>query len=154
MRDLDSFDRRLLDLVQIDAARTAESLAESVGLSPSAVQRRLKRLRDDGVIVATVAVVDPRKVGRPGFYIVALEVERERPELIAALRTWLTAEERVQQAFYVTGSADFVLVVTAPGVEEYEELMSRLLAENANVRRYTTNVALGVHKRGLAIPVG
>ena len=56
--DLDRLDRQLLNLVQADSAQTAEQLAEHVGLSPSAIQRRLKRLREQGVIARDVAGVD------------------------------------------------------------------------------------------------
>jgi DNA-binding Lrp family transcriptional regulator len=148
---IDAFDRAILQIVQLDASLTADALAERVGLSASAVQRRLKRLEADGVIVARIAVVDPAKVGRPTFFVVALEVERERPELLERLRQWLVATEQVQQVFYVTGSADFILVVTAPDVEAYDRLMGRLMAENPNVRRFTTNVALGIPKRTLLV---
>jgi len=151
--ELDRFDRQLLNLVQEDAGQTAERLAEQVALSPSAIQRRLRRLREEGVIARDSAIVDPRKVGRPTFFIVSLQVERERPELLTQLRKWLAAQEHIQQAFYVTGEADFVLVITAPDTETYDALMSRLVSENPNVRRFTTNVALSLVKRGLTIPI-
>lgn len=151
--NLDRFDRQLLNLVQEDASRTAEQLAAEVSLSVSAIQRRLKRLRETGIIQRDIAVVDPKQVGRPTFFIVALDVERERPELLAQLRRWLENEPMIQQAFYITGGSDFVLIVTAPDVDAYDTLMSRLIADNTNVRRFTTNVALGVIKRGLVIPV-
>ena len=151
--ELDRFDRQLLNLVQEDAGQTAERLAEQVALSPSAIQRRLRRLRELGVISRDSAIVDPRKVGRPTFFIVSLQVERERPELLAQLRKWLAAQEHIQQAFYVTGEADFVLVITAPDTETYDALMSRLVSENPNVKRFTTNVALSLVKRGLTIPI-
>lgn len=151
--DLDPFDRQLLNLLQEDADRTADQLAESVALSPSAIQRRIKRLRDRGVILRDIAVADHRKIGNPTFFIVALEVERERPELLAQLRKWLAAQAHVQQVFYVTGEADFILVITAPDTETYDALMSDLVMQNPNVRRFTTNVALSVIKRGLAVPV-
>jgi DNA-binding Lrp family transcriptional regulator len=151
--DLDRFDRKLLQIVQQENDLTADMLAERVGLSASAVLRRLKRLRQDGVILANVAVVDPSRAGKPAFFIVALEIERERPELIGRLRQWMTAEDCIQEIFYVTGTADFILVVTAPDIEAYDAFMSRLVAENPNVRRFTTNVALGVAKRSLAIPI-
>ena len=151
--DLDHFDRQLLNLVQEDSGQTAERLAEQVELSPSAIQRRLRRMRDEGVIVRDCAIVDPAVVGRPNFFVVALQVERERADLLAQFRKWLTAEARVQQAFYVTGEADFILVITAADNEAYEALMSRMMLENPNIRRYTTNVALGVVKRGLTLPV-
>lgn len=151
--ELDRFDRQLLNLVQEDSGQTAERLAEQVALSPSAIQRRLRRMREQGVVVRESAIVDPVKVGRPTFFIVALQVERERPELLTQLRRWLSAQAHVQQVFYVTGEADFVLVVTAPDTATYDALMSRLIGENPNVKRFTTNVALSVVKRGLTIPI-
>lgn len=153
MTHLDRFDRQLLNAMQANAAATSETLAQTVALSPSAIQRRLRRLRDLGVIERETAIIDPRKVGSPTFFIVSLQIERERPEHLAHLRRWLAAEDQVQQAYYVTGEADFVLIVTAPHTEAYDALMSRLVSENANVKRFTTNVALGLVKRGLTIPV-
>jgi DNA-binding Lrp family transcriptional regulator len=151
--ELDRFDRQLLNLVQQDSAQTAERLAEQVGLSPSAIQRRLKRMREQGVIVRDVAIVEPREVGRPTIFVVSLEVERERPEQLAQLREWLTKHAEVQQAFYVTGETDFVIIVTSRDTESFDAFMSRLVEENPNVRRFTTNVVLNLLKRGLHIPV-
>jgi DNA-binding Lrp family transcriptional regulator len=153
MTDLDRFDRQLLNAVQADAGATSEELAETIALSQSAIQRRLRRLRETGVIERETAILDPRKIGSPTVFVVAVQIERERPELLAQLRRWFAAEDQVQQAYYVTGEADFVLIVTAPDTEAYDDLMTRLVRENANVKRFTTNVALGVVKRGLTIPV-
>ena len=151
--ELDRLDRLLLNLVQEDAAQTTEQMAQQVPLSPSAIQRRLRRLREQGVITRQVAVVEPRKVGRPTTFVVSLQVERDRPELLGGLRAWLAAQPHVQQAFYVTGEADFMVVVTAPDTETYDALMARLLHDNPNVRRFTTHVALAIVKRGLTVPV-
>lgn len=151
--DLDRFDRQLLNLVQNDSGRTAEQMSEQVALSPSAIQRRIRRMRAEGVILKDTAVVDPAKVGRPNFFLVSLQVERDRPELLAPLRRWLAAQEHVQQAFYVAGETDFILVVTAPDIETYDALMANLVSENHNVRHFTTHVALALVKRGLTIPL-
>jgi Lrp/AsnC family leucine-responsive transcriptional regulator len=150
---LDRFDRQLLALVQENADRTAEQLTEQVALSPSAIQRRLRRLREERVIARYAAIVDPKQVGRPEFFIVALSVERERPELLSQLHQWLCAHEHVQEAFYVTGEADFIIIVTAPDTQTYEAIMRRMVAENPNIARYSTSVALGLVKRDFAIPI-
>jgi DNA-binding Lrp family transcriptional regulator len=150
---LDKFDRQLLNLVQQDASMPAERLAEQVPLSPSAIQRRLRRLREQGVIMRDLAMLDPAKIGPNNFFIVTLEVEREHPELLEKLRTWLAQHQQIQQAFYVTGEADFVLIVTAPDMAAFDALMSALMKDNTNVKRFTTNVCLGLLKRGLNIPV-
>ncbi|HEU4664589.1 MAG TPA: Lrp/AsnC family transcriptional regulator [Dokdonella sp.] len=151
--NLDRLDRRILALLQRDARLPAETIGAEVGLSASAVQRRLARLRDDGVITGEIAVIDPRSVGRPLTLIVDLVVDGDRPELVAGLRQWLEREAAVQEAWYVTGDEDYVLVVTACDVDAYERMMQRLLAENANVRRYRTRVVLGTLKRGLSLPL-
>jgi DNA-binding Lrp family transcriptional regulator len=147
---LDRFDRELLNLVQEDSGRTAEQTAEQIPLSPSAIQRRL---REEGVIARYAAILDPAKIGKPTHFVVSVQVKRERPEHLARFRTWLAGQAHIQQAFYVTGEADFVLVITAPDTETFDRLMAALLDEHPNVRRFTTNVALSVVKTGLTIPV-
>lgn len=146
-------DRRILALVQRDARLTAAQIGERVGLSASAAHRRMQRLWQGRVVEAQVAVVNPKAVGRPLVMIVALEIERERPEDLHELKRWLAAEPAVQQAWYVTGDADFTLVITARDTEDYDAFMQRLVAENRNVRKFKTSVVLSTLKRGLAVPV-
>jgi len=151
--ELDKIDRRILGILQKDARRAAELIGAEVGLSASAVQRRIVRLRDEGIIVAEVAVLDPKRAGLALTMIVDVEVERERPELLASLKQWIAAEPRIQEAWYVTGSGDYVLIVLARDVDDFEALMQRLVANNANVRRFHTRVALGTLKRGMTVPL-
>jgi DNA-binding Lrp family transcriptional regulator len=150
---IDDIDRKILRVIQQDARRSSESIGADVGLSASAVQRRVARLREEGVITAEVAIVDPKSVGRSLTMIVDIEVERERPELMAVLKRWIAAEPAIQEAWYVTGDGDFVLVVCMRDVEDYDALMQKLVAENSNVRRFRTRVALGTLKRGCAVPI-
>jgi Lrp/AsnC family leucine-responsive transcriptional regulator len=151
--ELDKFDRGILAILQRDARRSAELIGTAIGLSASAVQRRIARLREEVVITAEVAIVDSRIVGRPLTLIVDVEVERERPELLVSLKHWIAAEPAIQEAWYVTGEGDYVLIITARDVDDYDALMKRLLAENANVRRFQTRVALGTLKRGQLVPI-
>ncbi|WP_233840403.1 Lrp/AsnC family transcriptional regulator [Dyella sp. 2HG41-7] len=151
--ELDKTDRRILAILQKDARRPAELIGADVGLSASAVQRRIVRLREDGIILAEVAIVDPKLVGRPLTMIVDVEVERERPELLASLKQWIAAEPCIQEAWYVTGAGDYVLIVVARDVDDFEALMQRMVADNANVRRFQTRVALSTLKRGMLVPL-
>ena len=151
---LDPSDRHLLDLVQRDALRTTDALADLAGISPSSVQRRLKRLRDEGVITAHTAVVDPASVGQAMTFVVGIEIEQKRPDLYANLKRWLADHDAVQQAYNVTGSSDFILVVTAATLEDYDSLMGRMVARNPNIRKYVTSVVLQTFKRTLFTPAG
>lgn len=143
----------MLAELQRNAVQTSDKLAERVGLSPSAIHRRVRRLEATGVIEKRVAIVDPAKVGRGALFLVGLEVERERPELVQSLRGWIKSQSSVQQAYYVTGVADYVLLVTARDITAFDELMSEMMAANPNVRRFTTNVVMSTVKRGLSVPV-
>jgi DNA-binding Lrp family transcriptional regulator len=150
---LDTYDRRLLALLQENAGRTAEELAAQVPLSVSAIQRRVKRLREDGIIQRDIAVLDPAAVGGVTMFLASLQLAREHLQGTQRLRDWLVSCPAVQQAYYVTGDSDFVLVVCARDVAQYEALMGRLMAENPDVLRYETRVALSQVKRGLSVPV-
>jgi Lrp/AsnC family transcriptional regulator, leucine-responsive regulatory protein len=150
---LDTHDRRLLHHVQRDAETSLEILADRIGLSTSATHRRLTRLRQDGMITATIAVVDRKKVDRPLTMLVEVQIERERPELLQDFNRWVAREDAIQQAWYVTGDADFTMVVTATDMEDFDALMARLLQENPNVRRFKTGVVLRSVKSTLFVPV-
>src|SRR5437879_3184580 len=93
---VDELDRRILVVLQQDARLSAEAIGTQIGLSASAVQRRIARLRDEAVITAEVAIVDPKSVGRSLTLIVDVEVERERPQLMAELKRWIAAEAAIQ----------------------------------------------------------
>ena len=106
------------------------------------------------MIERRIAVVNPEAVGQGALFLVGIEVERERPDLVEKLRKWIRAEPSIQQAYYVTGSSDYVLVVTASDIAAFDALMSELMAANPNVRRFTTNVVMSSVKRGLYVPIG
>jgi Lrp/AsnC family transcriptional regulator, leucine-responsive regulatory protein len=150
---IDSYDRKLLNLIQEDASVAVENLAGEIGLSTSATHRRLARLRDEGFVISTIAVVDRKKIGRPMMMLVEVQIERERPELLNQFNLWIKQEKAVQQAWYITGDADFTMIVTATDMDDFDRLMERLLAENRNVRRFKTGVVLRSAKEGLFTPV-
>lgn len=150
---LDDFDRAILAILQRDNRTPHRRIGEEVHLSAPAVQRRIRRMERTGVIAANVAVVDPARVGRPLTLVVVLELESERADRVDAIKRRFTAAPEVQQCYYVTGEADFVLLLTVATMAEYEALTRRLFFAEATVRRFRTFVAMDAVKRGLAVPV-
>jgi Lrp/AsnC family leucine-responsive transcriptional regulator len=151
--EFDTFDLKLLSILQLSTRGTAEELAQQVGLSPSACLRRVRRLREGGVIEAEVAVLAPRKVGRELTMVVQVALERERADIMDAFKRAMRATPEVMQCFYVTGDIDFILIVTMPSMEEYELFTDRFFFQNPNVRRFTTMVVMDRVKVGLAVPI-
>jgi Lrp/AsnC family transcriptional regulator, leucine-responsive regulatory protein len=151
--ELDALDRKILARYQADARLAAEAIGAEVGLSTAAVHRRLKRLRDGGVIEAEVAVLDPGALGYPLTCLVTVDVDRESIADIDAFSARMRACPPVQQCYYVTGASDFVLVVLAEDMASYEAFTRAHLASDPNVRSFTTHVVLQRVKTGLAVPV-
>lgn len=149
----DSFDRAILTLLQRDNRMPQRLIAEQVGLSAPAVQRRIQRLEASGVIAANVAIVDPAALGRPLTILVEVEVESERADRIDDLKRRFLDAPEVQQCYYVTGEVDFMLVVTVPTMADYEEMTRRLFFADENVRKFRTFVTMDRVKTGMRVPV-
>lgn len=150
---LDDIDVRLLDLLQHDAGRTLHDLGEEVGLSPSAVQRRIARYRKDGIVARQVAVLDPHRLGPTVLATVLVTLARESFEHHGAFAERMRAEPRVQQCYRVAGPWDYVVVLAARSMRECGRLGDRLFKADDNIRRYETLVAFDTVKTGLALPL-
>ena len=153
MPELDQFDTALLRELQRNTRVTSEELAYRVGLSPTACQRRVKRLRETGVIRAEVAVVSPDAGANRVTLIVEIELERGRADIIDDFKREVQAIPEIQQCYYVTGKADFVLIMTAADMEEYERLTRRIFFANPNIQHFTTIVVMDSVKVGLEVPL-
>ena len=151
--DLDRIDVKLLEAVQRNNRITSEELSQMVGLSPTACQRRLKRLRDDKIIEADVAIVSPKAVGRPISMLVMVSLERERADIIDRFKAAIRATREVMAGYYVTGEADFVIVVTAANMDEYEQFSRRFFYGNPDIKGFKTLVVMDRVKAGFTLPI-
>src|SRR5438067_1040157 len=118
--DFDALDRKILALYQHDTRAPAESIGKAVGLSAAAVQRRLKRMREDGVIVAEIAQIAPERVGYPLTCIVGVRLEREGRAENRRFKEKMSRQRQVQQCYSVTGDVDYLLVVLARDIAQFE----------------------------------
>ena len=146
---MDRFDRKILALYQHDTRLTAASIGAEVGLSAAAVQRRLKRLRAEGIILAEIAVLDNRAVGQPVTCIVSISLNTSAEQL-EKFKCAMREQVQVQQCYHVTGSTDVMMIVTAESMEAYGAF-ARTWFEAARVARYETHVVLDRVKAGLSL---
>ncbi|ASY57745.1 Transcriptional regulator, AsnC family [Sinorhizobium sp. CCBAU 05631] len=149
---LDAFDRQILEILQRDNTTPQRTIGEAVNLSAPAVQRRIKRMTEQGVIRANIAVIDPAAVGQAITIFVEVELISETAEQIEQAKREFAAAPEIQQCYYVTGEADFVLVIVVPSMADYEALTRRLFFGNNNVKRFRTFVAMDRIKVGLSVP--
>lgn len=150
---LDQIDIKLLRAVQANNRLTSEELAELANLSPTACQRRMKRLRAAGIIEADVSIISPKAVGRPVSMLVLVSLERERSDIVDRFKAAIRATTEVMTGFYVTGDADFILVVTARDMEDYEQFTRRFFYENPDIKGFKTMVVMDRVKAGFSLPI-
>ena len=150
---LDRLDTALLGCLQRDNLQTAEQLAEQVGRSPSAVARRVRRLRETGAIAADVAVISEEAAGHPLSAIVHIQLERHAIHASDALRRRLQASANVQLLFEISGAFDLLLLVVAEDMDAYNLFVDAMLADDPAVRRLETSFVKRRAKATLAVPL-
>jgi DNA-binding Lrp family transcriptional regulator len=131
---LDEVDCRLLTLLQSDASRSNQALAEAAHVSPATALRRVRRLVEGGVIERQVAIVSPTAFGRGLTAIAEITLDHQGVERLDAFEARALVEPAVQQCYRVAPGPDCVLVVWVRDISHYNALVRRLFTEDANVR--------------------
>ncbi len=150
---IDAIDRKILHHMQRNALLTSAELSDLVGLSPTSVQRRLHKLRRDKVIEADVSIVSPAAVERPLTLLVAVELARERSDIIDRFKRAVRDCPEVMSAYYVTGETDFILIVTARDMADYEAFTREFFYNNADIKGFKTTVVMDRIKASFVLPV-
>jgi Lrp/AsnC family transcriptional regulator, leucine-responsive regulatory protein len=132
--EIDATDRRLLELLQSDAALTNQALAAAAHTSPATAIRRVRRLIDTGVIDRQVALLNPDRLGHGLTAMVEITLDRQGAEHLDAFEQRIAADDEVQQLWRVSPGPDFVLVVHCADMPGYQALAQRLFTQDANVR--------------------
>jgi Lrp/AsnC family transcriptional regulator, leucine-responsive regulatory protein len=151
---IDDTDRTILAMLQQNADVPGKAIADAVNLSVSAVERRISKLKQEGVIERIVAVVSSKGVDRSLAVLVELEVHNEQRQTLDQFQRWLKRAPEVQSCWYVTGDMDYVLLVAVSNLEEYNSFIERLMSEQkVLVRKYKSLIALKTIKHTLELSV-
>ena len=153
MQEIDELDKKILKQLQQNNRITAEELGELVNLSTSAVQRRLKRLRQDKIIEADVSVISPSAVGFGITCVVDVTLHLGNSEEVDGFKTLLSARPEVMQCYFVTGTYDFVIIVNTRDMKHYEEFSKKYLMDNAAVKQFYTHVVMDKVKVGFNVDI-
>lgn len=157
METLDKLDRQILRSLQADGRATYDQIADGVGLSPSAVLRRVKRLEEAGVIDRYVALVKPESVGLglSAWINVRLEkasgAAKRNPmdEFRASVQAW----PEVVECMALTGEMDFLLRLVVSDMTAYSRFMMDTLLKHPSVQDCKTSFVMDRVKSTTAIPV-
>ncbi len=150
---LDRIDRRILTVLQENNRLTNVELAEQVGLSPPACLKRVRQLRESGVIIGDVSLVNPELSGNKMTMLVSVEMERDRKDIYARFQNSINRAPEVIECYQTTGSYDFVLIVCIRDIQAYEAFLERVLRADPNIRKFQSSVSIRRIKYSTAIDI-
>ncbi|MBK7051735.1 MAG: Lrp/AsnC family transcriptional regulator [Rhodoferax sp.] len=155
--DIDSIDLQLLEQLQQDSSLSNQDLAARVHISPPTCLRRVKRLRESGLIEREMAVLCADKfsalAGHSLCAIVEVTLDRQDHDALEAFEKRVTQDDAVQQCYRVSPGPDFCLVVHCASMPDYQALTQRLFTTDANVRNVKTFFSIKRSKFGARLPV-
>ncbi len=150
---LDAIDRRILRVLQRDSVIANQKLADAVGLSPPACLKRVRRLRDAGVIARTAALLSPEALGYKLLTVARIKLDRPREKAMRGFEERMRELPRVSLCLTVAGDIDYVILVRSKDVAHYQEFARQILATAPGIRSYTSEIVLDVTKWTTEIPV-
>jgi Lrp/AsnC family transcriptional regulator, leucine-responsive regulatory protein len=154
--ELDGIDLRLLQALQTDASLSNQTLATMVHVSPPTCLRRVKRLRDLGLIERQVAILNADRLkaalGVGLTAIVEVSLTEQTPHVLEAFEARAGQEAAVQQCYRVSPGPDCVLIVTVQDMPAYLALSQRLLSQDASVRNVKAFFSIKRSKFSTALP--
>lgn len=150
---LDSFEKKILALLQEDGRASTQDLSEAVGLSSSPCWRRVKRLEEEGYITRYAAIVDSRKLDLTALAYVHVSLTNHSETAIETFNQFVAKSTQIIECASITGDYDFVLKVAAKDPEGLENFIMRQILRLGVVRNTTTNFILRQSKVAAALPI-
>lgn len=135
-RALDKVDRKLLNLLQKDNQTPTRVLADKLHISQPTCLRRIKDLREAGIISAEVAMVDPFALGYGMLAFLEVSLTNQSDEHMHAFEAGMNKEAEVMQCYFVSGEYDYFLVVHVIDMDAYYQFVRRVISGSGNVRHF------------------
>ena len=151
--DLDRTDLRILRELQRDGRMPVVELAEKVSLSPTACQRRLRKLEDSGVIERYAAVLNPAALGQTIQAFVRVSIERQSKDLAEAFEAAIKRQPEVRACYVMTGDLDFLLHVLVPDLQAFAEFSMKVLIGLPGVKDVRSSLVLEAVKQDEGVPL-
>jgi Lrp/AsnC family leucine-responsive transcriptional regulator len=146
-------DRRILEILQAQGRIPNVQLAAEVGLSPSAVLERVRKLEERGIIGKYVTLLDNRKIGLGTIAFVGVTLHHHQTDAIRNFSRFVGESDKVLECYHVAGGEDYILKVYARDIDDYEHFLLSSLTKTRGVDRVTTMFVLSTLKRETAMPL-
>ena len=136
--EIDKIDRKILQVLQDDGRISNLKLAETIGLSPTAVLARTQRLQREGVILGYEARLNPAKLGRGMAVFVEVLLDRTTANVFDAFKAAVQVHGEIMECHLVAGGFDYLLKLRVQDMNAYREFAGRVLWQLPGVRETRT----------------
>ena len=153
LSDLDSFDRKILDVMAVEGRISVTELARRIGLSKSPTQARLKRLEHSGVIRGYRALYDPIRLGRDHVAFVEIKLSDTREAALAAFNAAVLKVPEVEQCHLIAGAFDYLLKVRTSSMASYRLVLAEKISTLPHLANTSTYVAMQAVKEEAVTPM-
>jgi Lrp/AsnC family transcriptional regulator, leucine-responsive regulatory protein len=133
---LDKVDRKLLNLLQKDNQVPTRTLAERLHISQPTCLRRIRQLREMGIISAEVAMVDPFALGYGMLAFLEISLSNQSDEHMQEFEQRMSKEAEVMQCYFVSGEYDYFIVVHVINMDAYYQFVRHVISGSGNVRHF------------------
>ncbi len=150
---MDQFDIKLLGALQEDGRLTNSELAERIGLSASQCSRRRTALEESGVIAGYHAALANQAVGLDVLVFVQVSLAAQSPDSAQAFAKLIRGMDEVQEAFALTGEADYLVKMIVPDLKTLSRILNEVLLPHRSVGHVRTSVVLDRVKQTTQVPL-
>ncbi len=150
--EIDEIDRRILELLQQDGRMTNAALAKAVGLTPTPMLQRIKKLEQHGIIRGYRAIVDPLVMGRGLLAYVAVKMTEHKLVIHQGFIQEMHSFEEVLECHHISGEDDFLLKVLVKDMQAYEHFLLHRITNVIGIARVKTTFVLSSPKMETSIP--
>jgi Lrp/AsnC family transcriptional regulator len=149
---MDAIDRKILAVLQDDAALSVAEIGSRVGLSSTPCWKRIQRLEADGVILKRVALVDQNKIGIGVTVFVSVETDDHSQQWLDGFAKVVGAMPEVMEFYRMAGDVDYMLRVVVPDIQGFDAFYKRLIAA-VPLKNVTSRFAMEQIKSTTALPI-
>ena len=152
--NLDRTDKRILAELQQDGSLSNLELAERIGLSPSPCARRVKALKEAGIIGNTVTLLEPKALGLSLTALIHISLDRHTPDRFEQFESVIADYPEVQECYLITGqAADYVLKVVVKDMDTYQQFLLGKLTRLEGVTGVQSSFVLRRSKDSTQLPL-
>ncbi|NCF23453.1 MAG: AsnC family transcriptional regulator [Gammaproteobacteria bacterium] len=150
---IDSVDRRILHLLQTEPGINAAAVGERIGLSQSAVWRRMQGLREEGIIREQPVKIDREKIGLNTMVFAHVKLTSHGRSNLAAFAETVRSYPQVLDCYVLLGNVDFLLRIVTEDIKAYEQFFFEKLSQLPGIQEINSSIALSEIKHSTVLPI-